>query len=142
LCFETSWDVLNLFCKFLFFWVFRVRWHELVNLVKVTLTEVEIQKKCVAYPQEDFLFTILHGDSWRHRICRLNPKSKKNYGNTKSINQNNKFLKKNCVSYFKSGKRPKICPYGICRPDPKSLKNYKNIKSTNQNEIFPKKKYG
>jgi hypothetical protein len=22
-------------------------------------------KKCVAYPQEDFLFTILYGDSWR-----------------------------------------------------------------------------
>jgi hypothetical protein len=30
--------------------------------------------------------------------------------------------KKNCVSYLKSGKRPKICPDGICRPDPKSLK--------------------
>jgi hypothetical protein len=31
-----------------------------------------------------------------------------------------KISKKNCVSYFKSGKRPKICPDGICRPDPKS----------------------
>jgi hypothetical protein len=23
------------------------------------------KKKCVAYPQEDFLFTILYGDPWR-----------------------------------------------------------------------------
>jgi hypothetical protein len=28
--------------------------------------------------------------------------------------------KKNCVSYLKSGKRPKICPDEIFRPDPKS----------------------
>jgi hypothetical protein len=27
---------------------------------------------------------------------------------------------KNCVSYLKSGKGPKICPDGICSPDPKS----------------------
>jgi hypothetical protein len=33
---------------------------------------------------------------------------------------NQKISKKNCVSYLKSGKRPKICPDGICRPDPKS----------------------
>jgi hypothetical protein len=63
---------------------------------------------------------------------------KRNYWNTKSINEK-KNSKKNCVSYLKSGKRPKICPDGICRPDPNPKKNYKNIKSTNQNEIFPKK---
>jgi hypothetical protein len=28
--------------------------------------------------------------------------------------------KKNCISFLKSGKRPKICPDGTCRPDPKS----------------------
>jgi hypothetical protein len=43
----------------------------------------------------------------------------KKYWNTKSINQNQKFQKKNCVSYLKSGKRPKICLDGICRPNPK-----------------------
>jgi hypothetical protein len=31
-----------------------------------------------------------------------------------------KISKKNCVSYLKNGKRPKICPDGICRSDPKS----------------------
>jgi hypothetical protein len=31
-----------------------------------------------------------------------------------------KISKKNCVSYLKSGKRPKICPDGICGPDSKS----------------------
>jgi hypothetical protein len=31
-----------------------------------------------------------------------------------------KISKKNCVSYFKSGNRPKICPDGICRADSKS----------------------
>jgi hypothetical protein len=30
--------------------------------------------------------------------------------------------KKNCVSYFKGRKGPKICPDEICRPDSKSLK--------------------
>jgi hypothetical protein len=30
-----------------------------------------------------------------------------------------KISKKNCVSYLKSGKGPKICLDGICRPDPK-----------------------
>jgi hypothetical protein len=33
-----------------------------------------------------------------------------------------KISNKNCVSYLKSGKRPKICPDEICRPDPNSLK--------------------
>jgi hypothetical protein len=50
--------------------------------------------------------------------------------------------KKNCSSYLRSEKEPKICMKAtqqICRLDPKSLKNYRNIKSTNQNEKFPKK---
>jgi hypothetical protein len=58
---------------------------------------------------------------------------------TPNLSMKKKNSKKNCVSYLKSGKRPKICPDGICRPDPNPKKNYKNIKSTNQNEIFPKK---
>jgi hypothetical protein len=50
----------------------------------------------------------IYNFAWEHlkAICRLNPKQKKS--------------KKNCVSYIKSEKGPKICPDGICRPDPKS----------------------
>jgi hypothetical protein len=76
------------------------------------------------------------------KICKLNPKSKKNYRN-KSTNQNEKFLKKNCVSYPKKWKGAKNLfrgyPTEFADSTQNPKKNYRNFKSTNQNVNLPKK---
>jgi hypothetical protein len=65
---------------------------------------------------------------------------KKNYWNTKSINQNKKFLKKKTVfRTLKVGRDQKYARTEFEGLTQNPKKNYKNIKSTNQNEIFTKK---
>jgi hypothetical protein len=78
-----------------------VYWYQKINVDwpnKVKAIYYNVIKKCVAYPQKDFLFTILYGDSGNHqksifnaakvkkkkqryiwelpdKVCKLNPKS-------------------------------------------------------------------
>jgi hypothetical protein len=77
-------------------------------------------------------------------VWRLNPKSQKNYQNTKSTNQDENFSKKSMLSTLKKNRSQKFAwrlPDRICRLDLKSWKKYWNIKSTNQRIFFKKKIY-
>jgi hypothetical protein len=78
------------------------------------------------------------------RVCRLNPKSKKKYQNTKSTNQNKKFPKKNYVSYLKSVKAPKICMRATRRnlqTQPKTLKKLSEHQIYQSEQKCPQKNY-
>jgi hypothetical protein len=112
-------------------------------------------KKCVVYPQEDFLFTILYGDSSRPPKKYIQyPKSKKKNQDTYEIyptkfasstqnhkkvietpNQPIEIKKISNESMFSTSKvkrRPKIVwrlPDGVCRFNQNVKKNCRNIKS-------------
>jgi hypothetical protein len=78
-----------------------------------------LNKKCVSYPQEDFLFTILQGDFWATNLQAESKILKKLLEHEHQIYQSKqKNSTKKSVSYLKSGKGPKIFP-------------------DNQNENFP-----
>jgi hypothetical protein len=76
------------------------------------------KKKCVEYPQQDFLFTILHGVG--------TPKGHRNrLFSTSKVKRSQNFYKGYPTKFAGSTQ---------------DLKKYcRNIKSTNQNEKFPKK---
>jgi hypothetical protein len=127
-------------------------------------------KKCVAYPQEDFLFTILYGDlkakvylipqNWKKRyiwdlsdkVCKLNPKTYKSYRNTKSTNRNKKKSQKKSMFSTSKVKRRQKFVWGlpswsvidllICVPDRVCRLNLKNKINLNQSKRkFTQKKY-
>jgi hypothetical protein len=85
------------------------------NFVQCSIVQNTNKKKCVAYPQEDFLISIYNFAWGLLKASNLQAE----YKNLKKLLEHQiyqpkqKFLKKN-------GKRPKIYPDGICRPDPKS----------------------
>jgi hypothetical protein len=120
------------------------------------------KEKCVAYPQEEFLFTIRYMKSWRppkkyiqylkiekepanpmkatQQICRLNPKSK----NPKSTNQNQKLLKKTVFRTLKVEKSQKFVwglPDEICRLDQKFKKIIETSNQPIRTKIFLQKMY-
>jgi hypothetical protein len=97
------------------------------------------KKKCVAYPQEDFLLTILHG-IYPTKFASSTQKHKKVIKTPNQPIEIKKITKKVCIVHVKRGKNS----YGGYPTDfagstrnPK--KNYQDTKSINQDEHFPKK---
>jgi hypothetical protein len=75
---------------------------------------------------------------------KAEPKILKQILEYQSYQSKQKFSKKNCVLYLKSGKKPTICMKATLRnlqARRKILKKFRNIKSTYQNENSPKFSY-
>jgi hypothetical protein len=106
---------------------------------KITIS-ILILKKCVAYPQEDFLFTILYWGLLKASNLQAESKIlKKNIGTPNLSIKTKNFEKKTVFRTLKveRGQKYDRTEFAGLTQNPK--KNYENIKSTNQNEIFPKK---
>jgi hypothetical protein len=101
---------------------------KLLSWAKVKKTQKSYIKKWVAYPQEDFLFTILQGTPESIELAGWIQNPKKILAHQIYWSKP-KISKKNCVSYLKSEKRPKICPTEFAGPTQNSKKI---IRTSNQ----------